>query len=111
MIDHHRADAQPTIRRQTAQRHDIHSSQIVAGLDATAHRPDDDVIVVRQLGHFTRLENVNVEFVIVRDGEDDRIQCLQLFDVVRGDVAQFDAGPVSEADDIKVGLCVNNKVS
>lgn len=93
VIDHHRTDAEPTVRRQAAQRHNVHAPQIVAGLDATAHRADDDVIVVRQLGHLARFQHVNVEFVIVRDGKDDRVQRLQLLDVMLRHIAQFDAGP------------------
>lgn len=73
VIDHNGTDAQSTVRRQAAQRHYVQSPLVLGCVDATANGTDHNVIVVGQFGQFAGLQNVNVEFVIVRNGEDDRV--------------------------------------
>lgn len=93
MVDHDRADAQTAIRRQAAQCHDVQSALVLGRLQTAADGADNDVIVISQLGQFAGFEHVDVELVVVRNGKDDRVERLQLLDVVLRHVAEFDAGP------------------
>lgn len=92
MLEHDGADAQATVRREAAQCHDVEASFVVRGVDATADGAYDNVVVVGQFGQFAGFQHVHVEFVIVGDGKDNRVELLQLLYVVRRHVAQFDAG-------------------
>lgn len=42
------------------------------------------------------LQNIYVKLIIIRNGKDDRVEHSQLLQVVRGDVPQLYAGPVSD---------------
>lgn len=94
MVDHHRTNAQPSVRRQTSQRHDVQPALIFGRVQPTADRPNYDIIVVGQFGHFASLQHIDVEALVVRNREDDCVESLQLFDVVRRNVTEFYAGPV-----------------
>lgn len=96
VIDHDRADAEPTIWVQAAQCHDVQTPLVLRCIDATAHGTDHNIIVVRKLGQFSGIQNVDVEFVVVGDGEYHCVQFLQLFYVVWRNVTQFYARSANE---------------
>jgi len=93
VLEHDGADAQPAVRGQASQGHDVQTPLVLGGVDATADGAHDNVVVVGQFGQFAGLQDVHVELVVVGDRKHHGVELLKLLDVVGRHIAQFDAVP------------------
>eukprot|EP00327_Prymnesium_parvum_P045675 CAMPEP_0205865404 /NCGR_PEP_ID=MMETSP1083-20121108/7869_1 /ASSEMBLY_ACC=CAM_ASM_000430 /TAXON_ID=97485 /ORGANISM="Prymnesium parvum, Strain Texoma1" /LENGTH=207 /DNA_ID=CAMNT_0053227341 /DNA_START=91 /DNA_END=710 /DNA_ORIENTATION=- len=87
------ADAQPPVRREHADRHDVHlERRAVERLHPTAYRAHHDVAEVRQVSVRGGVDgrDVLVELVVIPHGEDGEVELAQLLHVLLGHRAEAD---------------------
>lgn len=67
VVQHDGSDAEPTVRVETAEGHDVEPPLIGDSVDSAADRAYDDIIVISELCEFPRFQYVQVEAIVVRD--------------------------------------------
>lgn len=95
MLQHDGANAESSVRAETAQRHNVESpsrSHVTVNrlIDATTNCAHNDIIIVRELAEIARIQHIQIEFVVVCYREHYRVDLLQLLEIVVSTVTQLD---------------------